>query len=329
MKTMNRFNRLLTAMGATAFILCGCEQNDSNPVDEAPVAARITSTIAAQNTDDNDRAPSTRASETSWANGDLIGVSASSATGATSYTNIKYAATGTAGNFAVVNAADDDNDIYFQDQKSTDFSAYYPYTGTNGTLPGTDGILERTLTAADQASASLPAIDYLWAPAASASSAAPQVKFNFQHSMSRISLNFKEGDDVTFGDELTYTLDGLVLEGTFNTLTGAATATAGTAAGKLENLSVATGSSQGAISYLILWPQTVNSATLTVIVDGTTYRAAISFRKLPGSTSQEKGLAGGYSYLYNVKVNKTKMIIEEAIITPWIKDPDQDVDAWS
>ena len=103
----------------------------------------------------------------------------------------------------------------------------------------------------------------------------------------------------------------------------------GTAAGKLENLSVATGSSQGAISYLILWPQTVNSATLTVIVDGTTYRAAISFRELPGSTSQEKGLAGGYSYLYNVKVNKTKMIIEEAIITPWTKDPEQDVDAWN
>lgn len=327
MKTMNRFNRLLTAMGATAFILCGCEQNDSNPVDEAPVAARITSTIAAQNTTDNDRAPSTRASETSWANGDLIGVSASSTTGTTSYTNIKYAATGTAGNFAVVNAAGEDNDIYFQDQKSTDFSAYYPYAGTNGTLPGTDGILERTLTAADQASASLPAIDYLWAPAASASSAAPQVKFNFQHSMSRISLNFKEGDNVTFGDELTYTLDGLVLEGTFNTLTGATTS--GTAAGKLENLSVATGSSQGAISYLILWPQTVNSATLTVIVDGTTYRAAISFRELPGSTSQEKGLAGGYSYLYNVKVNKTKMIIEEAIITPWTKDPEQDVDAWN
>ena len=131
---MNRFNRLLTAMGATAFILCGCEQNDSNPVDEAPVAARITSTIAAQNTTDNDRAPSTRASETSWANGDLIGVSASSTTGTTSYTNIKYAATGTAGNFAVVNAAGEDNDIYFQDQKSTDFSAYYPYAGTNGTL---------------------------------------------------------------------------------------------------------------------------------------------------------------------------------------------------
>lgn len=55
-----------------------------------------------------------------------IGVSASSTTGTTSYTNIKYAATGTAGNFAVVNAAGEDNDIYFQDQKSTDFSAYYP-----------------------------------------------------------------------------------------------------------------------------------------------------------------------------------------------------------
>lgn len=326
MKSVNQI-RFVALVAAAAILLGGCEKESDNTVDNVPVAARITSTIAAQNTTDNDRAPSTRASETSWANGDLIGVSASSTTGTTSYTNIKYAATGTAGNFAVVNAAGEDNDIYFQDQKSTDFSAYYPYAGTNGTLPGTDGILERTLTAADQASASLPAIDYLWAPAASASSAAPQVKFNFQHSMSRISLNFKEGDDVTFGDELTYTLDGLVLEGTFNTLTGATTS--GTAAGKLENLSVATGSSQGAISYLILWPQTVNSATLTVIVDGTTYRAAISFRELPGSTSQEKGLAGGYSYLYNVKVNKTKMIIEEAIITPWTKDPEQDVDAWN
>ena len=149
-------NSILSNLAAPALSLllfAACE-SDNHLTDDSPIAARITSTI--------DGTAQTRASESAWTSDDRIGVSATSTEGATAYTNIQYTATGTGGDFAVVNAAGEDNDIYFQDKKSVDFTAYYPYTATNGTRPGTDGIISKTLTAADQVLADLPLIDYLW-----------------------------------------------------------------------------------------------------------------------------------------------------------------------
>lgn len=327
--------RLFLTIAATT-LLAGCEKE--NTENNAPVAARITSTIEAQSTSTatdnlqsplaNTGIPATRAAGTAWAAGDLIGIYASSTEGATSYTNVKYTASAD-GTFTPVNTAGEDNNIYFQDPTSVSFTAYYPHEGTNGILPGTGGTLARTLTAADQAEALLPRIDYLRADPVSASAAQPEVKFSFRHCMSRILLNFTEGDGMTFADQLTYTLSGLRLKGTFNTLDGTAATDPDATASPLEDISVNTTSAQTSTSCLILWPQLADLATLTVTVDDTSYTTQIAFLPLPGSATAEKGLAPGYSYLYNVKVNKTRLTISQPTIQPWTEGNSQDVDAWN
>ena len=129
---------------------------------------------------------------------------------------------------------DRDNTLYFQDASPTEFTAYYPCEGANGTRPGSDGILTKTLTATDQSPENLPVIDYLWAQQ-TAQSSSPEVDFLFSHRMSRITLRFKAGTGVVFpADGPTYTLTGVSTAGTFDTSTGEAKAT-GTAS-TLENL---------------------------------------------------------------------------------------------
>ncbi len=314
-------NSILSNLAAPALSLllfAACE-SDNHLTDDSPIAARITSTI--------DGTAQTRASESAWTSDDRIGVSATSTEGATAYTNIQYTATGTGGDFAVVNAAGEDNDIYFQDKKSVDFTAYYPYTATNGTRPGTDGIISKTLTAADQVLADLPLIDYLWSRVDGITSANPKVNFNFTHRMSRLKLNFVEGAGMAFPSSgLTYTLSGLKLAGTFNTLDGTAAADATATAAKLENIPAST-TAQNTLSTLILWPQEAATASLSVTVSGSNYSATLNLLDLPGVTPSTQGLASGYSYIYNVKVHKTGIEIAEAKITPWTTGTGGDVDA--
>lgn len=323
MKTRNNFNSLLAVPALGLILLAGCDTNN-DASETGPIAARITSTITGATAGTTD----TRASETAWTNGDFIGVSTTSTQGTTAYTNIKYTANGTGGNFSVVNAAGEDNDIYFQDKKPVDFTAYYPYEGANGTKPGTDGIISRTLSVADQASDQLPKIDYLWSSTTGITSAQPTVSFVFRHCMSRLKLNFVEGSGMTFPavGSLSYTLDGLCLAGTFNTLNG--TAAADASAAKLEDIPVSL-AAQNTLSTLILWPQTAATASLKVTVEGAVYSATLNLPDLPDTTppATGKGLATGYSYSYNVKVHKTGIEISEAKITGWTTGAGGDVDA--
>ena len=147
--------------------------------------------------------------------------------------------------------------------------------------------------------------------------------------MSRLKLNFVEGAGMAFPSSgLTYTLSGLKLAGTFNTLDGTAAADAATAAAKLENIPVAV-TAQNTLSPLILWPQEAATASLsvTVTVSGISYSATLNLLDLPGITPATKGLAPGYSYVYNVKVHKTGLEISEAKITAWTTGTGGDADA--
>lgn len=313
----------------TLLLLAGCD-NDNDATVDSPIAARITSTIASGNTETlaalPTGMPATRASESAFTPGDCIGVSATSPQGTTAYANIRYATSGTGSDFTVVNAAGEDNDIYFQDKLPVNFTAYYPYEGTNGTRPGANGVIARTLTTAHQAEDALPGIDYLWSAVDGITSAAPQVRFIFAHRMSRLKLNFVEGSGMHFpAGGLTYTLDGLRQAGTFNTLNGAADADADAPIAKLEGIPVST-IAQHTLSTLILWPQEAATAKITVVVAGISFGATIQLPALP-TTAGVPRLAPGYSYTYNVKVNKTGIEIGKAEITPWTQGTGGDVNA--
>ena len=295
-----------------AMLAAGCSEENNEPVGNASNAAIVTASIGKA-----DNVTSTRASNMVWDADDCIGVSTSSAKGKTNYINIQYKTDGSVFK-PVSGAAGEDNTIYFQDTSPTEFTAYYPYEGVNGTKPGSDGVITRTLTVADQSTANLPAIDYLWAQQ-TAQSSNPKVDFLFSHRMSRIILNFKAGAGTVLPtDGLTYTLTGLATEGTFNTLTGEAQAT-GTAS-TLEKLPTITTAGQPT-GTAILWPQAANSVRLQLTLNGTTFGAALTF---PSGTAGE-ALAPSTSYTFNVNVERTGIEISKADIEDWTDGGSKDI----
>lgn len=295
-----------------AMLAAGCSEENNEPVGNASNAAIVTASIGKA-----DNVTSTRASNTVWDADDCIGISTSSAKGKTNYINIQYKTDGSVFN-PVSGAAGEDNTIYFQDTSPTEFTAYYPYEGVNGTKPGSNGVITRTLTVADQSTANLPAIDYLWARQ-TAQSSNPKVDFLFSHRMSRIILNFKAGAGTVLPtDGLTYTLTGLATEGTFNTLTGEAQAT-GTAS-TLEKLPTITTAGQPT-GTAILWPQAANSVRLQLTLNGTTFGAALTF---PSGTAGE-ALAPSTSYTFNVNVERTGIEISKADIEDWTDGGSKDI----
>lgn len=305
--------RLFAVTSVVAVLLAaGCSEENNEPVGNASNAAIVTAFIGKA-----DNVTSTRASNMVWDADDCIGISTSSAKGKTNYINIQYKTDGSVFK-PVSGAAGEDNTIYFQDTSPTEFTAYYPYEGVNGTKPGSDGVITRTLTVADQSTANLPAIDYLWAQQ-TAQSSNPKVDFQFSHRMSRIILNFKAGAGTVLPtDGLTYTLTGLATEGTFNTVTGEAQATGTTST--LEKLPTITTAGQPT-GTAILWPQAANSVRLQLTLNGTTFGAALTF---PSGTAGE-ALAPSTSYTFNVNVERTGIEISKADIEDWTDGGSKDI----
>lgn len=305
--------RLFAVTSVVAVLLAaGCSEENNEPVGNASNAVIVTASIGKA-----DNVTSTRASNMVWDADDCIGISTSSAKGKTNYINIQYKTDGSVFK-PVSGAAGEDNTIYFQDTSPTEFTAYYPYEGVNGTKPGSNGVITKKLTVADQSTANLPAIDYLWAQQ-TAQSSNPKVDFQFSHRMSRIILNFKAGAGTVLPtDGLTYTLTGLATEGTFNTVTGEAQAT-GTAS-TLEKLPTTTTAGQPT-GTAILWPQPANSVRLQLTLNGTTFGAALTF---PSGTAGE-ALAPSTSYTFNVNVERTGIEISKADIKDWTDGGSKDI----
>ncbi len=137
-------------LAACALACAACNNgNDENP-DNGPVAARFISDITS----------ATRASGTTWDNGDCIGI-----TGA-GYKNIPYVTEGD-GNFVPKGMA-----IFYNNTNDNIFSAYYPYKDdselTNGKI---------TATADAAAQQDQPSIDFLFASGATGSTHNPEVEF--------------------------------------------------------------------------------------------------------------------------------------------------------
>ncbi|EEO49781.1 conserved domain protein [Bacteroides xylanisolvens SD CC 2a] len=294
-----------------AMLAAGCSEENNEPSGNASNAAIVTASIGK-----TDNVVSSRAANTVWDVDDCIGISTSSVNGKTNYVNIRYKTNGSVFS-PVPGAAGEDNTIYFQDKSPTTFTAYYPYEGANGTKPGSDGIITKELTVADQSPENLPAIDYLWAQQ-TAQSSNPKVDFRFSHRMSRLILNFKAGAGTALPNGLTYTLTQLATEGTFDTSTGETKAT-GTVS-KLENLPTSTIGRQ-ITGIAILWPQAVSSIHLQLKLGDNTFGAALTF---PTGTAGEV-LAPSTSYTFNVTVERTHITVGQADIDDWTSGGSKDI----
>ena len=306
--------RHIAAVSVAAISLlltAGCSGEENEPGGNTSNAAIITASVGK-----TDNVVSSRAANTVWDVDDCSGISTSSVNGKTNYVNSRYKTNGSVFS-PVPGAADEDNTIYFQDKSPTTFTAYYPYEGANGTKPGNNGVITRTLTAAHQSPENLPAIDYLWAQR-TAQSSYPKVDFRFSHRMSRLILNFKAGAGTALPNGLTYTLTQLATEGTFDTSTGEAKAT-GTVS-NLENLPTSTIGRQ-ITGIAILWPQAVSSMRLQLKLGDNTFGAALTF---PAGTAGE-ALAPSTSYTFNVTVERTGITVGQADIDDWTSGGSKDI----
>ena len=274
-------------MLALALVACN---NDNENLNGDPVAAQFTADIA----------PATRASGTTWTGGDRIGIT--DIGNDSQYGNVPFILKN--GKFEAEGKV-----IYIEDTKTHTFRAYYPYNAAGGILAAT------TDATAQQ---NQPAIDFLFASGATGDKNSPVVSFtdktdkggadnSFHHRMSQITLTFEAGDGVDFSmiKPERYTLDGLILTGTFNTADGIATADDGAQAETLA-MELADGN---LTSSVILFPQTAASLPLTVNYRSQNYRATL--------TVPEGALQAGNNYTYTVKVRNKNLEVSEATIAKW------------
>lgn len=282
-------NTRLLPIAVLALCAAACT-NDNENLNDGPVAAVINAEIS--------DAVSTRASGTAWAERDEIGISESRF----GYTNVPYR--WESGKFTPTGTI-----IFFQDDDPTTFSAYYPYDADGGTL---------TATTDATAQQNQPAIDFLYATGATASTHNPEVNFtddtdaggtdcSFHHCMSQITLTFKEGSGVDFStiQPTGYTLSGLMLTGSFDTTTGTAETDDATAAQDLDMTLT-----NGALtSSVILFPQTKASIGLSVYYNSQPYTATL--------TIPDGALKAGNNYTYTVTVRNKDLSISSATISDW------------
>lgn len=277
---------------AAALALAACS-NDDKYADNEPVAARITANIG--------NSISSRAAGTAWAKDDTIGITTFRG-GESKYVNMKYITKDADGKFT-------GTPMYFQDaQAEVTFTAYYPFTGTEGTAPD---IVENNTRAAQQTPENQPKFDYLW-DSRKGKKGQPNINFDFAHKMSKITMTFQDGEGTQVNKIESYSFEGLVLEGTFNPATGEAKAKE--MAAETLTLNVNNVISGSARPSIIVYPQaTKGNVVLRIVKDSQTYKCDLAFAG--GS------LKAGTDYQYTIKLNKTGAEVTESKIHEWSSQP--------
>ena len=309
MKPANQI-RLFIAITAAASLLGGCEKEGNHRAGSTPVAARITSTIAGTTT------THTRASGTSWAPGDSIGITATRADGTKPLDNTRYVTPDGDGVFT----ARDGEVFYFTDNDDVRFTAYYSYSDERYT--NEDGTQTFVCGSPAQRPEVQPSIDFLFA-SATGSAASPDVQLHFRHCMSRIVLRFLPGERIATLDDIEYHLGGMLCSGSFNTLTGEIEPRGNPIV--MRGLTVPGNAAAELSSTLILPPQQGDAERpLELTMRGTKYNASFRLPENPANGNVREILAG-HSYTYNVKINDRTITIDLAVIAPWEDGGSKDI----
>ena len=308
---MKKFRFLYIAAAALLFAACANEEDgigNNGPV-AATVQADIVKNITRATTDDT------------WSKNDAIGVYATSS-GNTTGDNKKYVTTNGDGTFE---AADNNNIIYFKDNKETTFSAYYPY---NKFL--TDGKMNWNIA---EVEANQPCkADVLFASGATASKASPTVNFTdaehrFKHCMSLVEFKIKPGQGVKDNNYKFNRLNmkGIFTSGKFDTRTGSVEA-----AGDRETLTRffnndVSFESEESFAYIML-PQSLESNKMDIEIYLLLNDSEVKYTTSITPTTNGQ-FEGGKKYTYNITVKNTGITIEKANIVPWENGDSSDLDA--
>lgn len=328
-------NMKLFTLAAAASLLSACTHEDE--LQDNPVEARITASV---------NRTMARAAGDGW-NADHIGVMAldEGTTMARKYKNVEYLTTST-GAYADFTPATAGNGIFFEDaSREFTFAAYAPFapSASASSLPGDNGKIavntERQPTGQDQ-----EVIDFLFATGAKASKSNPVISFtdhsatggsnsSFKHKMARLVLKVQVSDADGFTDPSVlqfagYKLGGLIHEGTFDVLTGTATATGAVVSDwVLAETTYPTPSTPTATYNCVAdYDDSTGMMTLTMILLPQTLTDFLHFEVAPddgeGQTYANKdlikpALEAGFSYTYTIMVKKTGLTLTGSTIENW------------
>ena len=276
-------------LAAATLSLAACS-NDDNYIDQ-PVAAQISATIS--------NSALSRASGTKWFEGDEIGITMTG--NLVSYLNQKYTTDNGDGLFT--GAA-----MYFKNHiDPLTLTAYYPYTGDEGTTPAA---IDISTTGEHQTAKGQPDFDFLYAKLDNVTGRNSNVEFTFTHQMGKITLIFKDGKGADVSKITSYQIDGLVLDGTFDTATGVCAAK--DVAPATLSMTTADVVSEKELPSLIVIPQSTADKTVRLKVtdsEDQDYACALIFN--------DDAIVAGNNYQFTVTVSKTGLTVNQSTITDW------------
>lgn len=296
-----------------AAVLTACNNDENNVIDTGSSQATFTAAIDGQ--------VNTRAFDRTWEAGDAIGISGIS--GGITYTNVQYVtdSDGTSGNFTVGTQG---NEIYYQDDNSVTFTAYYPWANLAADAT--------TITADTRAQASQSDFDFLWSRQ-TGSKASPNVQFIFTHKMTKLVLTIRKGDGVSYQEvqDAVLSLGGFKYSGTFNVTDGKTStaddlATGWTFAGNTTetgyNAPLSKDDAAETVAYtLILFPQVFSSRLpITAITGGQSFSATLDFTDAnvdADDTDAQNEWVAGRQYNLSVTLHKTDITVDGCTIQGW------------
>lgn len=283
-------------LAAAAISLTACNTEDIYT--DEPVSVQVSATIG--------ESVLSRASDVSWEANDNIGISMGDR-----YINLKYTTEKGDGTF-------DGTVMYFKNkQEQVTLTAYYPFTGDEGTAPGANGVIEVNTGAERQIPDEQSKFDFLYAVEENVTAIRPNVNLRFSHRMSKLTFVFKNGNDGTDVSKITSCeINGLVLDGTFNTATGECAAKADTPSAAVSlTFDV---KNEEALPSLLFFPQTVDKVVMKITdSEAQEYSCELKFN--------DNRIESGNSYVYTITVKKTGLTVNPCEITEWTvidKDPD-------
>lgn len=210
-------------------------------------------------------------------------------------------------------------------------TAYYPFTGTQGTVPGINGVIKANTLSENQKPVNQPLIDFLWDTQTGFTATNPKVDFKFTHKMSKITFTFessdpvfdknnvKLADGVDVSTMISYNLTDLGVEGTFNTLTGVCAIDES----KHDGLEITFAKEtppmkKRALPSVIVFPQSLQGGYITLHITTDELNKPDALQHYNCNLSFSDGeIQPGYHYKYTIKVTKIGLIVGKMTVEPW------------
>lgn len=290
-------------------MLAGCGNDDNEPKDTGSNdCPNFSATIVETHT---------RAYDRHWESGDAIGISGANRT------NVCYHTNDGLGNFTVKSSGDQ---IYFQHDDETDFTAYYPWND----LKGSTSIKADTRDQENQKN-----FDFLWA-SGSGRKDAPNVAFEFTHAMAKVVFTVKPGTGMSYDEvkKAVLSLDGFHHSGSFNVTDGSTDLDDSREVWDFSEFANFDDTEKTATFSLIFLPQVLDealefSAVLEVPDNkNLSLGAKIDFtganRDVDGDDAKNEWVAGR-QYNLSLTLNKTEISLDKCEIKPWKEVTGEDI----